>query len=361
MGNGCTLDCTYRKGTEEPADGPLSDESDLLQRVDVDGLVRRSEISEFAALWCDQAAAGRMLRATEGDVDLAVHKMVEALKWRDRNQHILEGNVKLSGDNRCVGLDAHGNSIWYACQANQILTCPPCIDEITCEFERMLTLLDLQGHGGRVVCVHDVFGFDVWKNLNITRLIDIAAALNSYFADRLEKYIIVDIPKGAMFCWRASKPVLPPKTRNKFVFVDQKGCLELLAELCHGAAGSLSMMTFARVRDAMSLNRTKESTVEHRRLTWHSTTWCGDGALVPSTKSTSTVGGALRHKQLLAAFMRMETNRVRRNGVQIQQVLAVADSQSKLVGRSSCSCLVVAVVICMLAALCAQVGACWLA
>merc|ERR1719410_2387427 len=90
-----------------------------------------------------------------------------------------------------------------------------CIDLVISELERTATLLDLTSPGGQIVYVYDVFGFLLWLNLNPRPLIRLMAPADSYFAERIAKIFIVDLPPAARFILNAVLPKMPPKTREK--------------------------------------------------------------------------------------------------------------------------------------------------
>lgn len=277
----------------------------LIQRVDLAALLQRNEVSPFAALWLDVAAARRMLAATEGDTELAVRKLIHALKWRDRKRQVLKGDCPLAIDARCIGLDASGSAVLYTCGANQVLHLSPTVDNIIAELERTLSLLDLNGSCGRFVVVLDAFGFDVWKNLELTPLLDLAAALNSYFAERMEQAVVIEMPLAAQYLWIAMSRVLAPKTRAKFKFVGQADGLKIIQERCGCTDAEMCSDVASRVQDIMTLNRLEGKTWESRLATWDSTTWRGSAA-------HGSVGSNPRRMQRLAGLATMESARAKR-------------------------------------------------
>jgi len=304
-------------------------ELELLQRVDVEALMKRGEVSTFAALWCDEAAARRMLVATEGDTDLAVKKIIDAMKWRDRKRQMLEGDCPLAIDVRCIGIDTKGYAIIYSCVANQILNAGPTTNNIIAEFERTLTLLDLIGHCGRFVIMLDMFGFSLWKNLNLVPILDLAAAMNSYFAERLELATVIDMPKVAEFIWGAMSKVLPPKTRAKVKFMGRAESLRTITERCGSPEGNIFRDVVLPVQDCMSLNRLEGMTWESRQATWDSTTWCGVGAL-------GSVGSDPRCVQRLASLAAMESARAKRLKTSASRLDEMRTDGGKADALSSC-------------------------
>lgn len=323
MGNGCARSCVGNRAELDAAPAVVErtrprDRSaavcKLLQRVDVAVLLERQELSNFAALWCDDAAARRMLVATEGDIGLAAKKMTQAMKWRDSRRHLLEGDCPLAFDLRCVGLDTSDCGIIYGCFANQTMNLGPCIDLAIAEFERTVTLLDLNGCSGQIVAVIDCVGFCFWRNFNPAPAIEFATSLDSYFAERMSQCIVVDMPRAAKFLWDAVSSVLPPKTRSKFFFGNREECLQLLANRCHNEDEKRGAQALANVRKAMMLNRLGDTTLESRRRTWNNTTW--RGASVLSVGKSLPLGDEDNANEVLlrAAVARMEAARSRRAG-----------------------------------------------
>lgn len=282
-----------------------ADEQALLREVDISKLVQSGKISEFAASWCDVQAARRMLVATEGDFALAVKKIHLALKWRDQRKSILEGDVPLALEMRGLGHNSKGCAVMYGCLANQVLPVREAVHLSMAEFERIDTLLDLQGNSGQVVFILDCTGFSLWLNMNPGPLVEMAMALDCYFAERISQVIIVDMPRAAKFLWDAVCLVLPPKTRKKFFLVSGDVCYEMVEKSCKEPSRFKSSETYTRVRAAMLLNRDSATTWEERQATWDIGTWKGEELL-----NGDCPPGC---QQLLASARRAEKQRARRN------------------------------------------------
>merc|ERR1719183_2587516 len=67
--------------------------------------------------------------------------------------------------------------------------------------------------------IFDTHGFQLMLNLNPSPILQLAASVDSYFAERLHRIYVIDLPSVANFIWKAVQPVLPPKTREKIKFV----------------------------------------------------------------------------------------------------------------------------------------------
>lgn len=276
----------------------------LLQDVDTSRLVTKGEVSQLAASWCDEAAARRMLIAAEGDFSLARAKLIQSMQWSDANRQLLEGSLAaLASDIRCLGPDDRNCAVVYTCCANQLLDFRPCIELAIAEVERAVTLLDLQGPDGKVVYVYDVFGFSLLKNLDASPVLDCLVPIESYFAERVDQVLVVDLPGAARFMWRLISPLLPPKTRRKVVFVNPQECLALLEARCGGHNQGRAAQTFLQVRTAMMENRSGSSVLS-RMHGWGPSTWRGDAGAMGASNA--------RRKQLLPALNRMERARLQR-------------------------------------------------
>merc|ERR1719503_86238 len=67
--------------------------------------------------------------------------------------------------------------------------------------------------------IFDTHGLQVMLNLDVRPILQLAGSLDSFFAERFHRIYVIDLPSVANFIWKAVKPVLPPKTREKIKFV----------------------------------------------------------------------------------------------------------------------------------------------
>jgi hypothetical protein len=65
----------------------------------------------------------------------------------------------------------------------------------------------------------DASGFQLFLNLDLRPLLQMAKASDNYFAERVYKVYVIDMPSIAAFVANAVLPLLPPKTRTKVNFV----------------------------------------------------------------------------------------------------------------------------------------------
>lgn len=59
--------------------------------------------------------------------------------------------------------------------------------------------------------------------------IQIIAALDSYFADRFNSFLVLDMPGVATFFWRTFKPFLAERTREKVQFLSSTSSADMAA------------------------------------------------------------------------------------------------------------------------------------
>merc|ERR1711879_662333 len=76
-------------------------------------------------------------------------------------------------------------------------------------------------------------------NLNILPYLDVARSIDSYFAERFHRIIIIDVPRVLVWVIKRILPLMPAKTRKKIVFVrrdEPEQMQALIDEVCVDAA-----------------------------------------------------------------------------------------------------------------------------
>ena len=86
----------------------------------------------------------------------------------------------------------------------------------------------------RLDYVLDAHGYQPLLNLNVMPYLSLAQSLNSYFAERLHRIVVLDMPMVMSLLVKAIVPLLPSKTRQKLFFARRgdKESLKPLYELC---------------------------------------------------------------------------------------------------------------------------------
>jgi hypothetical protein len=83
--------------------------------------------------------------------------------------------------------------------------------------------------------VIDTFGFQYTLNMNIKPFVNLAQALDIYFAERVHRFVCLDMPMAAIQIFNVVKPLLDPKTALKVVFAkrsDPASMEMVLYDLC---------------------------------------------------------------------------------------------------------------------------------
>lgn len=194
----------------------------------------RSAFPSGSGDWIVSADAQRMLVATEGDDQLARKKLKQAVRWRETT---LEGWIaseggdrKLPMETRAIALGAGERPLLYVCGVHQVTgEVPPVHFAVVWQ-----QLLASAPPCTQMDFVMDCFGFQLLLNLHIGPWLKLAPSLDSYFAERLHSIIVLDMPAAARFIWKAVRPLLPPKTREKIRFCSYKSPsdMKLLYDIC---------------------------------------------------------------------------------------------------------------------------------
>eukprot|EP00913_Durusdinium_trenchii_P022720 g21336.t1 len=112
--------------------------------------------------------------------------------------------------------------------------------------------------------VLDAHGYQPLLNLNMMPYLRLARSLNSYFAERFHRIIVLDMPTVLSVLVKAIVPLLPPKTRQKLFFVrrDDPDSLNALYELCTDQELELSIMV-----DNLGLYKSNPAAFNHSSTT----------------------------------------------------------------------------------------------
>ncbi|CAK9089108.1 unnamed protein product [Durusdinium trenchii] len=191
------------------------------------------DFSDGSASWVSPGHVQRMVQATEGNVDLAIQKLKEAVAWkRDTLDGWLSQQAKdlPTAETRVIAIGQDSRPLVYSGCVNQrkgevAAVILACVWHQALEKAGPMTQLDY---------VLDAHGYQPLLNLNMMPYLRLARSLNSYFAERFHRIIVLDMPTVLSVLVKAIVPLLPPKTRQKLFFVrrDDPDSLNALYELC---------------------------------------------------------------------------------------------------------------------------------
>eukprot|EP00439_Symbiodinium_sp_Y106_P066407 s1553_g10.t2 len=214
---------------EEPPSSLRSEGSDL------DAVVTEvvQDFPDGSASWISIGHVQRMLRATEGDEELAVKKLKDSVVWkRDTLDGWLQSQAESlpTAETRVIAIGQESRPLVYSGCVNQrrgevagvILACV------------WHKALEEAGPTAQMDYVLDAHGYQPLLNLNFMPYLNVAGSLNSYFAERFHRIVLLDVPTVMSVLMKAILPVLPQKTREKLFFVrrDQPDSLSALHDLC---------------------------------------------------------------------------------------------------------------------------------
>jgi len=191
----------------------------------------RSGSRNGVADWVVESDAQRMLVATEGDDELAVKKLKDAALWRVNTLTgwISDEAKRAPLECRVIALGEKKRPMLYCCAVHQRSGDTP--RQWACAWEQALQSAAAMSQFDFIIDGH---GFQPMLNLNPAPFLQVAGALDSYFAERVHQIFVVDFPSAARFIWNAIQPLLPPKTRQKVNFVARGSPEEMnkLYDLC---------------------------------------------------------------------------------------------------------------------------------
>ncbi|CAE7172531.1 unnamed protein product, partial [Symbiodinium pilosum] len=167
------------------------------------------------------------------DEELAVKKLKESVVWkRDTLTGWLESQAESlpTAETRVIAIGHESRPLVYSGCVNQrrgevagvILACV------------WHKALEDAGPTAQMDYVLDAHGYQPLLNLNFMPYINVAGSLNSYFAERFHRIVLLDVPTVMSVLMKAILPVLPQKTREKLFFVrrDEPESMSALHDLC---------------------------------------------------------------------------------------------------------------------------------
>lgn len=167
--------------------------------------------------WVAAADVQRMLVATEGDLSLARTKLCDAVKWQART---LDAWLKRDGprEMRVIARGIKQRPLIYSSahhqRAGDILPA-----QWACCWHN--AIVDSRDPFVQIDVVLDCYGFQPFLNLSLRPYMSLAPSLDSFFAERIHRLVLIDFPSIAQFLYTGMKPFVPQKTLEKVVFVNR--------------------------------------------------------------------------------------------------------------------------------------------
>jgi len=168
-------------------------------------------------------------------------KLHEAVDWH-RNvpehwqQELAISKKKLQTEPRVVGIGFDQWPLIYACAALQKRDDPATPVIYSCVFEEAIRSANCPATV-QLDFIVDCHGFQPLLNLSVRPWLKMAKSLDSYFAERVHRIFVIDMPPTAAVICKAIMPLFPPKTRSKLIFLSREKYNEideLFDELCEG-------------------------------------------------------------------------------------------------------------------------------
>lgn len=251
---------------EGPAGDPHSGhaDADAYKIAEMMGLLEPGQplghLSPFAKAYGEAPFCRRLLETYDGDVRKSSERFQQALKWREQNEALITlRKFQQGGDYRVLGKDTAERPVLYMCMKNQMLSLGQCLDQ---QNVCMLQAVDNMPPGVETAThIWDLHGMSFWMNMNPAPLFTLLQMLEGYFAGRLHRLIIVDMPGMANFLKDAIWPLVPAKSHEMIKFMTAEQATTYVADALEAASA-------ARVQAAMSDNRDKRLSLDERKRTW---------------------------------------------------------------------------------------------
>jgi len=229
-------------------------------------------LSDFAKEYGDEAFCLRLLKKCDGDVRRSAEKYKQGLRWREAHRELITTRkFAQGGDNRVIGADSVGRPIAYMCLKNQFLPSTQAMDHMLVCFLQAVD--NLPPGVQQATHVWDLHGLSLRMNLNPLPLVYMLQAAESYFAERMHRLIIIDMPRLANVLKDTVWPLVSERTKQKVRFMTSEQAREHFADQCPVESSS-------RIAKVMADNRDPCMSLAARQATWMRVNASGD--LVPA-------------------------------------------------------------------------------
>lgn len=186
-----------------------------------------------SASWVTAGHVQRMLCATCGDEALASAKLKQSVAWKrdvlDR-WRAEQAEILRATETRVIAIGQQGRPLIYSGCVNQRRG-EVAGKLLACVWDQAL---QEAGPTAQMDYVLDGHGYQPLLNLDIMPYLRVAGSLDSYFAERFHRIIIIDMPTVLVWVVRAIMPLLPTKTRDKLCVVQRSDPeqMQKLYDLC---------------------------------------------------------------------------------------------------------------------------------
>eukprot|EP00927_Polykrikos_kofoidii_P080928 TRINITY_DN7797_c0_g1_i1.p1 TRINITY_DN7797_c0_g1~~TRINITY_DN7797_c0_g1_i1.p1 ORF type:complete len:360 (+),score=40.06 TRINITY_DN7797_c0_g1_i1:45-1124(+) len=192
-----------------------------------------SECPDGAAEWVTGDHVKRMLQATNGDEALALTKIKEAVAWKRDTLDLWyasEADMLKEAETRLIAIGKNNRPLVYTGSVNQRKG-EVGSKLLACVWDQVLTEA---GPTAQMDYVLDAHGYKPLLNLDVASYVSLARYMNSYFAERFHRFIVIDAPQALVWTLQSVMPLLSNRTRSRFVFIQRSNPeqMEALFEIC---------------------------------------------------------------------------------------------------------------------------------
>mmetsp|Transcript_28297 Transcript_28297/g.71076 ORF Transcript_28297/g.71076 Transcript_28297/m.71076 type:complete len:366 (+) Transcript_28297:90-1187(+) len=239
-GEKCDEDQLRRRGCQKqasPENTQLEDDPGLAETVRLaEQLLPNGTMTQWQRRFCTARNIRRYLDGRGGNPAAAADIFAQALRWREEYREVLSGErePKWQTDLRVLARGEAGHPIIYGCFRFNVPATQSTTQHI---IEHMAAVMEAAANAAKrrgVVgadTVMDCHGYRVADNLNPAPMLALMRMANQPYRDGLRTAIVVDAPQSFQLLWRAAKPLLSEKTKQKIRFVSREEALKLLVAL----------------------------------------------------------------------------------------------------------------------------------
>ncbi|KAK3166388.1 hypothetical protein QOZ80_1AG0045130 [Eleusine coracana subsp. coracana] len=183
----------------------------------------------------DNLTLRRFLRARDHNVDKASAMLLKFIRWRMEvapDGFVPEERVRreLAYDKVCMGgVDRTGRPIVVAFPTRHF----PANRDMA-EFKSFVIYIfekicaRMPRGQERFLCIVDLKGWGWYANCDVRAYIAAIEIMQNYYPERLGKALMINVPYMFMKAWKLVYPFIDNKTRDKFVFINDKSLQETL-------------------------------------------------------------------------------------------------------------------------------------
>jgi len=215
------------------------------------------------AAWLVEGDVRRMFVATRGDETLALAKLKEAVRWKSTTLDgwlAREARSLPTAETRVIAIGHDSRPMVYSGCVNQR---PGEVAGVilACVWHRAL---QEAGPTAQMDYVLDAYGYQPLLNMNIMPYLNVARHIDSFFAERFHRIVIIDVPRVLVWVIKAILPLMPAKTREKVVFVQRDAPEQMAAlfDLCAGEEMKVMLQELLKMNGPGATGAAREATHE---------------------------------------------------------------------------------------------------